>query len=181
MEKSPSWAANISSDRHATPCVLWNPKIHYRIHKSPPSHCILNQLNPVHFHHPTSWISILILPSLLTPESSKWYISLTFPHQTPVYTFSLLHMCYIPRPSHSSPFDHLNKRGEEQSLLCCSLRIRLHFPAVSLLLGPNMFLSTPFSKTLALYSSQKIRSQVSRPYKTGNIMTIYIRISVFLY
>jgi len=46
----------------------------------------------------------IILPS--TPESSKWSLSLTFPHQNPVYTYPLPHTCYMSRPSHSSRFDH---------------------------------------------------------------------------
>jgi hypothetical protein len=65
--------------------------------------------------------------------------------------------------------------GEEYrawSSLLCSL---LHSPVTSSLLGPNILLSTLFSKTLRLHSSLNVSDQLSQPYKTtGKIMCFVI-------
>jgi hypothetical protein len=51
--------------------------------------------------HLTSWKSILILSSYLR-LSLPSFLSLTFPHQNPVYTSPLPHTRYMPCPSHYS-------------------------------------------------------------------------------
>ena len=116
-EQSPSWEANRFSGSQEIPLILWNPKVHYRVYKSPTPVPILSQLDPV--HTPTSnFLKIhpnIIRPS--TPGSPKWSISLRFPHQNPVYASPLTHTRYMSRPSHSSRFYHPNNNGWEVQII----------------------------------------------------------------
>ena len=65
MEQSPSWEANWFSASQETPCILWNPKVHYHIHKCPLPAPVLSQIDPVHAP-PSHFLKIylnIILPS----------------------------------------------------------------------------------------------------------------------
>ena len=86
---------------------------------------IMGLINPV--HTPTSYFLKIRLNNILpsTPGSSKWSLSLRFPHQNPEYTSPLPHTCYMPHQSHSLLFDHPKNVGGEKISLSSSLRIFL--------------------------------------------------------
>jgi len=65
MEQNPPWEANSRSASQEIPRLWRNPKVHYRIYKSPPLIPILSQVYPVHTFPPTSLSSILSLSSHL--------------------------------------------------------------------------------------------------------------------
>jgi hypothetical protein len=81
------------------PRLLCNPKVHYRVHNSPPPVPIPSQVHSVHTFPPCfpKIHSNIILPS--TPRSSQWSHPFRFSNQN-ILRVPIVHACYMPRPSH---------------------------------------------------------------------------------
>ena len=85
MEQGLSWEANQSAASQGIPRILWNPKVHCRIHKCPPPVPILRSSIQSIRPHPTSWRTILILSSHLRLGLPSGLFPSGFPTKT-LYT-----------------------------------------------------------------------------------------------
>jgi hypothetical protein len=157
MELCHSWeAANCAATQELTN-ILWNPKVHYRVHKSPPLVTILSQNDPVH-------TTPSYLRSILTPSTHLRLVlpNGLLPSDIPTKIFSPIraticaHLIFL-NVIILIMFDKGHKLWT--SSLCSFLQ-----PSItSCLFGPNIFLSTLFSNTLSLCSYLKVRDKVLHP------------------
>jgi hypothetical protein len=94
MEHSSSWEANNHSASQEILRLLWNPKVHYRVHKSPPLVPILNQMDLVH-NFPNYFLrSRLIFYAHLRLRLPSGLFPSGFSDQNFVYISHLSHACY---------------------------------------------------------------------------------------
>jgi hypothetical protein len=150
MELSPSWEAVNCAATQEIPSILWNPKVHNPVHKSPLLSLFWARSIQSIPSHSISLRFILILSTHLRLGLPSGI----FPYGIPtniLHAFLCPHSCYMPCPSHPQP------------------------PVTSSLFGPNILLSTLFSNTCSLCSSLNVRDQVLHPYRiTGKSIVLYM-------
>jgi hypothetical protein len=101
MEQSPCWEANNHSASQEIHGLLWNPKAHYSVHKSPPLVPNLGQMNPIHTFPSCSPKIHSNIIFLFTRRSSKLSLPFRPFDQNSVCISHLPHACYMTL-SHSS-------------------------------------------------------------------------------
>jgi hypothetical protein len=179
MVQSPSWEANWFAASEEIPRILWNPKVHYRTHKRPPTVPILGQPNPVHI--PTSHL-VEIRPNIIhpsAPRSPQWYPSPRFYPQDPIRPPLLTHTSHMPSPSNSSRFYHRTILGEEYRSFSSSPCSLLHSPVTTSLPGPNI-VSTLYSQTPSASFPLSMSATKFHTHTKQQAKLLYILIFKFL-
>ena len=107
MEQGPSWEAHRFAASQEILRILWNPKVHYRFHNSPPPLPTLNQLNPVHAPTPSLRAILILFSHLRQGLPSSLFLS-GFPTKT-LYA-PLLGPIRATIPVHLILLDFINRK-----------------------------------------------------------------------
>jgi hypothetical protein len=143
MEPYP-WETNKRLATHKFNNILWNPKIHYHVHKGLQLVPVMNQMNPD--HTTSSYFSKIQFNTVLQPTSYMILTVLSFglSHQNLVCILLLSHSYYMPCPYHNPLLNHYNY---------VSWRVQV-------------------MKLLSLWSSPNVKNQISGLYKTIHITVV---------
>ena len=164
IKQIPSSKANQLSASQETPRILYNPKVHYHIYKSPSHVPILSRINPVHATSHFLKIHFNIILSSKLGLSSCFFPS-SFPTKT-LYAHFLSPVCSTCSTHLILLYSFTQLIFGEEYRSLTSLYIVFSTPLLPHPSQAPIYSSALyFPTTLSLSSSLSVSDQVSCPYK----------------